>query len=306
MARCRRHRAVRRPDAAQARQGLCTRPACRSWAPRRRHRPRRGPQAFQASARQARTEAAAERHRHSVEQSRLVAADLGFPVVVRPSYVLGGRGMAIVHDERSLRRLSPRHLAEPRAGGDQGPLSERQDGADQYASRQKPAADRPLSHRRHRSRCGLHLGWRRRSSSPASWSISRRRACIPAIRPVRCRPYSLDPATIAEIETQTRKLALALKVGGLMNVQYAIQDGDIYVLEVNPRASRTVPFVAKAIGVPVAEIAARVMAGESLTSFALNQRRASNMSGSRKRCCPSRASPAWTRSWVRRCARPAR
>ncbi|HEX2724928.1 MAG TPA: carbamoyl phosphate synthase large subunit, partial [Beijerinckiaceae bacterium] len=76
-------------------------------------------------------------------------------------------------------------------------------------------------------------------------------------------------ATIAELERQTRALALALDVGGLMNVQYAIKDGDIYVLEVNPRASRTVPFVAKVIGEPIAKIAARVMAGESLASFGL-------------------------------------
>jgi carbamoyl-phosphate synthase large subunit len=82
-------------------------------------------------------------------------------------------------------------------------------------------------------------------------------------------PHSLEASTIAELERQTRALALALKVGGLMNVQYAIKNGDIYVLEVNPRASRTVPFVAKVIGIPVAKIAARVMAGETLQSFAL-------------------------------------
>src|SRR5207302_10603511 len=82
-------------------------------------------------------------------------------------------------------------------------------------------------------------------------------------------PHSLSAAAIAELERQTRSLALALEVGGLMNVQYAIKDGDVYVLEVNPRASRTVPFVAKVIGVPIAKIAARIMAGESLASFAL-------------------------------------
>jgi carbamoyl-phosphate synthase large subunit len=82
-------------------------------------------------------------------------------------------------------------------------------------------------------------------------------------------PHSLSAAAIAELERQTRSLALALEVGGLMNVQYAIKDGDVYVLEVNPRASRTVPFVAKVIGVPIAKIAARIMAGETLASFAL-------------------------------------
>ena len=82
-------------------------------------------------------------------------------------------------------------------------------------------------------------------------------------------PHSLCKKTITEIERQTIALARALEVRGLMNVQYAVQNGDIYVLEVNPRASRTVPFVAKAIGLPVAAIAARVMAGETLASFDL-------------------------------------
>jgi carbamoyl-phosphate synthase large subunit len=82
-------------------------------------------------------------------------------------------------------------------------------------------------------------------------------------------PHNLSAEIIAELDRQTRALALALKVGGLMNAQYAIKDGTIYVLEVNPRASRTVPFVAKVTGVPAAKIAARIMAGESLESFAL-------------------------------------
>src|SRR5204862_7564075 len=86
-------------------------------------------------------------------------------------------------------------------------------------------------------------------------------------------PHSLDIATIAELERQTRALALGLNVGGLMNVQYAIKDNDIYVLEVNPRASRTVPFVAKVIGKPDAKIAARIMAGEQLASFKLEAQR---------------------------------
>jgi carbamoyl-phosphate synthase large subunit len=85
-------------------------------------------------------------------------------------------------------------------------------------------------------------------------------------------PRSLSPETIAKLEDQTRRLALALEVGGLMNVQYALKDGEIYVLEVNPRASRTVPFVAKVVGKPIAKIASRVMAGEKLASFELVQR----------------------------------
>jgi carbamoyl-phosphate synthase large subunit len=85
-------------------------------------------------------------------------------------------------------------------------------------------------------------------------------------------PRSLSPEIVAQLESQTKAMALALEVGGLMNVQYAIKDGTIYVLEVNPRASRTVPFVAKVIGEPIAKIAARIMAGESLVSFGLQKR----------------------------------
>ena len=90
-----------------------------------------------------------------------------------------------------------------------------------------------------------------------------------------------------------------------MNVQYALKDGVIYVLEVNPRASRTVPFVAKVIGKPIAKIASRVMAGEPLASFDLASA-SSTTSGSRRRCFPSPASPASTRCSGRKCARPAR
>ena len=86
-------------------------------------------------------------------------------------------------------------------------------------------------------------------------------------------PYSLPPEVIAEIERQTTALAKALDVVGLMNVQYAVKDSTVYVLEVNPRASRTVPFVAKATGVPIAKIAARLMAGERLADFALSRQR---------------------------------
>ena len=102
------------------------------------------------------------------------------------------------------------------------------------------------------------------STSPASWSTSRRPASTPATAPARSRPGRSTSVTIAELKRQTEPMALALGVVGLMNVQFAIQDGDIYVLEVNPRASRTVPFVAKATDSAIAAIAARVMAGEPL------------------------------------------
>jgi carbamoyl-phosphate synthase large subunit len=209
---------------------------------------------------------------YSVEQSRLVTADLGFPLVVRPSYVLGGRAMAIIHDERSfddyllgtLPSLVPEEIKARYPNDKTGQINT-------LLGKNPLLFDRYLTDAievdvdclsdgtttyvagimEHIEEAGIHSG-----DSACS---------LP--------PYSLDPATVAELETQTRKLALALNVGGLMNVQYAIKDGVIHVLEVNPRASRTVPFVAKVTGVPVAKIAARVMGGESLSSFALVQRR---------------------------------
>jgi carbamoyl-phosphate synthase large subunit len=109
-------------------------------------------------------------------------------------------------------------------------------------------------------------------SSRASWSISRKRASIRVTRLALYPRKTLSPEIIAELKRQTAELAFALKVGGLMNVQYALKDGVIYLLEVNPRASRTVPFVAKVIGQPIAKIASRIMAGESLASFHLVER----------------------------------
>ena len=94
---------------------------------------------------------------YSVEQARLVAGELGFPLVVRPSYVLGGRAMQIIHDEGMLQILPARHRARPGAGGHQAEIPERQDRPDQHAARQEPAAVRHLSDRRHRGRCRLPL-----------------------------------------------------------------------------------------------------------------------------------------------------
>ena len=118
----------------------------------------------------------------------------------------------------------------------------------------------------------------RTCSSPASWSTSRKPACIPATAPARCRPIRSRRRLIAEIEAQTKKLALALDVRGLINIQFAVKDGEIYVLEANPRASRTVPFVAKAIGLPIAAIAAKVMAGAKLKDLKLDARRSARTS----------------------------
>ena len=205
---------------------------------------------------------------YSVEQARLVAADLGYPIVVRPSYVLGGRAMQIIREEDqlgdyllgTLPELVP-HDVKARYPNDKtgqintvlgkNPLL-----FDRYLSDATEVDVDCLADGKdtfiagimeHIEEAGIHSG-----DSACS---------LP--------PHNLKPATIAALNRQTRELALALKVGGLMNVQYAIKDGDIYVLEVNPRASRTVPFVAKVIGLPVAKIAARIMAGESLASFEL-------------------------------------
>ncbi|SEE92866.1 carbamoyl-phosphate synthase large subunit [Rhizobiales bacterium GAS191] len=209
---------------------------------------------------------------YSVEQSRLVTADLGFPLVVRPSYVLGGRAMAIIHDERTfddyllgtLPSLVPGEIKarypNDKTGQINTLLGKNPLLFDRYLSDAIEVdvdclADGKTTYvagiMEHIEEAGIHSG-----DSACS---------LP--------PYSLDPATVTELEAQTKKLALALDVGGLMNVQYAIQDGVIHVLEVNPRASRTVPFVAKVTGVAVAKIAARVMAGESLASFGLVPKR---------------------------------
>ncbi|MGO4705545.1 carbamoyl-phosphate synthase large subunit [Microvirga sp. 2MCAF38] len=205
---------------------------------------------------------------YSVEQSRLIAADLGLPFVVRPSYVLGGRAMAIIRDEAqfedyllgTLPSLIPSDVKARYPNDKTGQINT-------VLGKNPLLFDRYLSDAievdvdclcdgkdtfiagimEHIEEAGIHSG-----DSACS---------LP--------PRSLSPEILAELERQTKALALALDVGGLMNVQYAIKDGDIYVLEVNPRASRTVPFVAKVIGEPVAKIAARIMAGESLAKFGL-------------------------------------
>jgi len=205
---------------------------------------------------------------YSVEQARIIAGELGLPFVVRPSYVLGGRAMAIIRDEimfedyllGTLPSLIPSEVKAKYPNDKTGQINT-------VLGKNPLLFDRYLSDAievdvdclcdgkevfvagimEHIEEAGIHSG-----DSACS---------LP--------PRSLSPETIAELERQTKAMALALDVGGLMNVQYAIKDGDIYVLEVNPRASRTVPFVAKVIGVPVAKIAARIMGGESLASFNL-------------------------------------
>jgi carbamoyl-phosphate synthase large subunit len=186
----------------------------------------------------------------SVEEARKIAQTIGYPVVIRPSYVLGGRAMEIVHGEDGLLRYMGRAV---QVSGRNPVLidSYLQDAievdVDAVADREVVFVAGVMEHI---EEAGIHSG-----DSACS---------LP--------PHTLPPAIIAEIERQTEALARGLDVVGLMNTQFAVKGDDIYVLEVNPRASRTVPFVAKATGRPIAKIAARVMAGERLADFKLAKR----------------------------------
>lgn len=188
------------------------------------------------------------------QEAEEIAERIGYPVVVRPSYVLGGRAMEIVHDRQALQRYM--RVALQLAGADiaNGPVL-----IDHYLNDAIEADVDCISDgtevyvagvMEHIEEAGIHSG---------------DSACA-------LPPYTLSPAIVTELKAQTEAMARELGIVGLMNVQYAIKDQDIFVLEVNPRASRTVPFVAKATGVPVAKIGARVMAGDKLTSFNLDDR----------------------------------
>ncbi len=185
----------------------------------------------------------------SVAEARRVAERIGYPLIIRPSYVLGGRAMEIVYDAASLER----YMKEAVVVSGKSPVL-----IDRYLSDAIEVDVDALADGKDVFVCGImeHIEEAGIHSGDSACSLP---------------PHSLNQKTIEELERQTRVLALALNVGGLMNVQYAIKDGDIYVLEVNPRASRTVPFVAKTIGIPVAKIAARIMAGETLASFGLTR-----------------------------------
>jgi len=173
------------------------------------------------------------------EQAFEVAREIGFPVVIRPSYVLGGRAMEIVRDDAGL----DRYIREAVVVSGASPVL-----IDSYLSSAVEVDVDALSDgervhvagvMEHIEEAGVHSG---------------DSACA-------LPPYSLSPAIIDEIKRQTEAMALGLNVVGLMNVQFAVKGDEIYVLEVNPRASRTVPFVAKAVGAPIAAIASRLMAG---------------------------------------------
>jgi carbamoyl-phosphate synthase large subunit len=184
----------------------------------------------------------------SFEEAVAVADRIGYPVVVRPSYVLGGRAMEIVYDVENLRRYmttavqaSPEHpilidkFLDNAIEIDVDALC---DGTDVVIG----------GIMEHIEEAGIHSG-----DSACS---------LP--------PYSISPDMVNEIRRQTEIMALELNVKGLMNVQYAIKDGVIYILEVNPRASRTAPFVSKATGRPLAKIAARIMAGKTLKELGVS------------------------------------
>ncbi len=181
----------------------------------------------------------------SRDEAFAVAADVGYPLVIRPSFVLGGRAMEIIRDDAQLDRYiatavqvsgtSPVLLDSYLSGAIEVDVDALSDGKEVHVA----------GIMEHIEEAGVHSG----DSA----------CCLP--------PHSLTADTIAELKRQTVQMALALNVVGLMNVQFAIKDGVIYVLEVNPRASRTVPFVAKATDSAIASIAARLMAGEPLSNF---------------------------------------
>ncbi len=172
---------------------------------------------------------------------------IGYPVMLRPSFVLGGRAMEIVHDEADLKRYVREAV---QVSGDTPLLVDRYL-ADAIEVDVDALSDGVTTHvagiMEHIEEAGIHSG-----DSACS---------IP--------PYTLGNEIVDRLADQARKLAMALNVKGLMNVQFAVKGEEIYVLEANPRASRTVPFVAKAVGQPFASIAAKIMAGESLASFGI-------------------------------------
>ncbi|MFL6743362.1 MAG: carbamoyl-phosphate synthase large subunit, partial [Sphingomicrobium sp.] len=186
---------------------------------------------------------------HGIARSRdealRVAERIGYPVLLRPSYVLGGRGMEIVDGPQQLDHYIATAV---QVSGSSPVLIDRylRDAIEVDVDAICDGIDVTVAGvLQHIEEAGVHSG-----DSACS---------IP--------PYSLPDKIIGEIERQTRELALALNVKGLMNIQFAVKGEQVYLIEVNPRASRTVPFVAKAIGRPVAKIAARVMAGEPLSAF---------------------------------------
>ncbi|MCF8511948.1 MAG: carbamoyl-phosphate synthase large subunit [Rhodobacteraceae bacterium] len=181
----------------------------------------------------------------SRDEAFAVAKDVGYPLVIRPSFVLGGRAMEIVHDDAQLERYIATAV---QVSGDSPVL------LDSYLSGAVEVDVDALSDGQN-----VHVAGIMEHIEEAGVHSGDSACCLP--------PHQLSTATVDELKRQTVVMAKALNVVGLMNVQFAIKDGTIYVLEVNPRASRTVPFVAKATDSAIASIAARLMAGEPLANF---------------------------------------
>jgi carbamoyl-phosphate synthase large subunit len=186
----------------------------------------------------------------SYEQAIKIAEQIGLPLVVRPSYVLGGRAMEIVHEKDQLKKF----VEEAFKAAENNPIL-----IDRFINNAMEIDVDAISDGKdvfvagimqHIEEAGIHSG----DSA----------CCLP--------PISLKANLISEINNQTKKLALALKVKGFMNIQFAIKNDEIYVIEVNPRASRTVPFVSKAKGIPLAKIASIVMTGKKLSKFNLKDK----------------------------------
>jgi carbamoyl-phosphate synthase large subunit len=191
----------------------------------------------------------------SVEGALAIAGEVGYPVLVRPSYVLGGRAMVIVYDDDGLRRAMDELALTGSLGREGGLSAERpalvdrflEDATEVDVDAVRDGAGEVLvgGVMEHIEEAGVHSG---------------DSACV-------IPPPTLPAGVVEEIEVHTARLAEALGVVGLLNVQYAVKDGDVVVIEANPRASRTVPFVSKATGVPLAKVAARVMMGETLAEL---------------------------------------
>ena len=191
----------------------------------------------------------------SLEEAHAVAKRIGFPVVVRPSYVLGGRAMEIVRSKAQLDRYMEEAV---KVSGDSPVLVDGylQDAIEVDLDALADGDDVVVAGiMEHIEEAGIHSG-----DSACS---------LP--------PYSLNTKIVAKIGRQAEAMARGLSIVGLMNMQFAVRGDEIFVLEVNPRASRTVPFVAKAVGQPIAKIAARLMAGEKLADFDLDLRRRSHV-----------------------------
>lgn len=187
-----------------------------------------------------------------VDQAIAVAGEVGFPVLVRPSYVLGGRAMRIVYDEESLTEAMT-ELAEEGSLGREGGLSAQRPALiDRFL---EDAVEVDVDAIRDRSGEVL-IGGIMEHIEEAGVHSGDSACALP--------PPTLPPVVIEEIEKHTRALAAALDVCGLINIQFAVKDSEVFILEANPRASRTIPFVSKATGIPLAKVAARVIVGSTL------------------------------------------